>query len=69
MTRMAASTDPRRMLELDPVTIRKARSLARKAGAPVVSLAKRHTTVSVERASISSVGNVAMSAVLLRRTK
>jgi len=50
VTRMAASSDPRRMLDLDPVTIRKARSLARKAGAPVVSLAKRHTTVSVERA-------------------
>ena len=53
---MAASTDPRRMLDLDPVTIRKARSLARKAGAPVVSLAKRHTTVSVERAVLRLAG-------------
>jgi beta-lysine 5,6-aminomutase alpha subunit len=44
------------MLALDPVTIRKARSLARKAGAPVVSLAKRHTTVSVERAVLRLAG-------------
>ena len=48
--------DTRRMLELDPVTIRKARTLARKAGAPVVSLAKRHTTVSVERAVLRLAG-------------
>jgi beta-lysine 5,6-aminomutase alpha subunit len=53
---MAASTDPRRMLDLDPVTIRKARSLARKAGAPVVTIAKRHTTVSVERAVLRLAG-------------
>jgi beta-lysine 5,6-aminomutase alpha subunit len=44
------------MLELDPVTIRKARSLARKAGAPVVKLAKQHTTVSVERATLRLAG-------------
>ncbi|HEY5136254.1 MAG TPA: lysine 5,6-aminomutase subunit alpha, partial [Candidatus Nanopelagicales bacterium] len=50
------TTDPRRMLDLDPVTIRKARALARKAGAPVVSLAKRHTTVSVERAVLRLAG-------------
>ena len=48
--------DTRRMLELDPVTIRKARTLARKAGAPVVSLATRHTTVSVERAVLRLAG-------------
>ena len=48
--------DTRRMLELDPVTIRKARTLARKAGAPVVSLARRHTTVSVERAVLRLAG-------------
>jgi beta-lysine 5,6-aminomutase alpha subunit len=35
---------------LDPAASRKARSLARKAAAPVVKLAKQHTTVSVERA-------------------
>ena len=50
------TTDPRRMLDLDPVTIRTARSLARKAGAPVVSIAKRHTTVSVERAVLRLAG-------------
>ncbi|MBI1376070.1 MAG: lysine 2,3-aminomutase [Frankiales bacterium] len=44
------------MLDLDPVTIRKARTLARRAGAPVVSLAKRHTTVSVERALLRLAG-------------
>ena len=44
------------MLDLDPVTIRKARALARKAGAPVVSLAKQHTTVSVERAVLRLAG-------------
>jgi beta-lysine 5,6-aminomutase alpha subunit len=49
-------SDPRRMLDLDPVTIRKARSLARKAGAPVVSMAKKHTTVSVERAVLRLAG-------------
>ena len=48
--------DTRRMLALDPVTIRKARTLARKAGAPVVSLATRHTTVSVERAVLRLAG-------------
>ena len=53
---MAATTDPRRMLDLDPVTIRKARALARKAGAPVVALAKQHTTVSVERAVLRLAG-------------
>jgi beta-lysine 5,6-aminomutase alpha subunit len=37
-------------LHLDPAVIRRARSLARRAGAPVVKLARSHTTVSVERA-------------------
>jgi beta-lysine 5,6-aminomutase alpha subunit len=37
-------------LDLDPAVVRKARSLARKAGAPIVKLASTHTTVSVERA-------------------
>jgi beta-lysine 5,6-aminomutase alpha subunit len=53
---ITAANDPRRMLDLDPVTIRKARSLARKAGAPVVKLAKQHTTVSVERATLRLAG-------------
>jgi len=43
-------------LELDPAVIRKARSLARKAGAPVVKLARTHTTVSVERAVLRLAG-------------
>src|SRR5450759_3002359 len=43
-------------LELDPIVIRKARSLARKAGAPVVELARTHTTVSVERAVLLLAG-------------
>ena len=37
-------------LNLDPVVVAKARELARRAGAPVVELARTHTTVSVERA-------------------
>ncbi|MCZ3385545.1 MAG: lysine 5,6-aminomutase subunit alpha [Actinomycetia bacterium] len=43
-------------LELDPVVVRKARSLARKAGRPIVTLAKTHTTVSVERAVLRLAG-------------
>jgi beta-lysine 5,6-aminomutase alpha subunit len=43
-------------LDLDPATVRKARSLARKAGAPIVRLAKQHTTVSVERATLRLAG-------------
>jgi len=43
-------------LDLDPVTVRKARSLARQAGKPIVDLAKRHTTVSVERATLRLAG-------------
>jgi beta-lysine 5,6-aminomutase alpha subunit len=43
-------------LELDPVTVRKARSLARQAGRPIVNLAKQHTTVSVERATLRLAG-------------
>ena len=44
------------LLHLDPATVRHARSLARKAGAPVVRLAKAHTTVSVERAVLRLAG-------------
>jgi beta-lysine 5,6-aminomutase alpha subunit len=43
-------------LELDSVVVRKARSLARKAGKPIVTLAKTHTTVSVERAALRLAG-------------
>ena len=45
-----------RKLDLDPVTVRKARSLARQAGRPIVNLAKQHTTVSVERATLRLAG-------------
>ena len=47
---------PKGKLDLDPVTVRKARTLARKAGKPIVDLAKRHTTVSVERATLRMAG-------------
>ena len=47
-----------KLLELDPAVVRRARSLARKAGAPVVKLAKTHTTVSVERAVLRLAGSV-----------
>jgi beta-lysine 5,6-aminomutase alpha subunit len=55
---MTASTRPRapKTLELDPAVVRTARRLARKAGAPVVKLAKTHTTVSVERALLRLAG-------------
>ncbi|GAA6526858.1 lysine 5,6-aminomutase subunit alpha [Intrasporangium sp. DVR] len=48
-------TSPAR-LELDPEVVRRARALARQAAAPVVSIAKRHTTVSVERATLRLAG-------------
>ena len=44
------------VLELDPTQVKYARSRARKAGRPVVNLAKRHTTVSVERATLRLAG-------------
>lgn len=47
---------PHAKLDLDPVTVRKARSLARKAGRPIVRLAQQHTTVSVERATLRLAG-------------
>ncbi|MEO8330505.1 MAG: lysine 5,6-aminomutase subunit alpha, partial [Candidatus Nanopelagicales bacterium] len=43
-------------LQLDPAVARKARSLARKAGRPIVKLATTHTTVSVERAVLRLAG-------------
>ncbi|HEU5144868.1 MAG TPA: lysine 5,6-aminomutase subunit alpha [Dermatophilaceae bacterium] len=48
-------TTPAR-LDLDPKVVRRARSLAQKAAAPVVEIAKRHTTVSVERATLRLAG-------------
>jgi beta-lysine 5,6-aminomutase alpha subunit len=43
-------------LQLDPATVRQARSLARKVGRPIVTIAQRHTTVSVERATLRLAG-------------
>jgi beta-lysine 5,6-aminomutase alpha subunit len=51
---MTARARPR--LDLEPATVRKARSLARKAGRPIVRLARQHTTVSVERATLRLAG-------------
>ncbi|MEJ7628844.1 MAG: lysine 5,6-aminomutase subunit alpha [Nocardioidaceae bacterium] len=53
---------PRPRLELDPSTITQARSLARKAGRPIVRLARQHTTVSVERATLRLAGLVGADA-------
>ncbi|WP_323102459.1 lysine 5,6-aminomutase subunit alpha [Intrasporangium sp. YIM S08009] len=44
------------LIELDPAVVRRARSLARKAAAPVVRIARSHTTVSVERATLRLAG-------------
>jgi beta-lysine 5,6-aminomutase alpha subunit len=44
------------LIHLDPAVVRQARSLARKAGRPVVRLATSHTTVSVERATLRLAG-------------
>ncbi|HEY7174029.1 MAG TPA: lysine 5,6-aminomutase subunit alpha, partial [Micromonosporaceae bacterium] len=43
-------------LNLDPALVRRARMLARKAGRPVVEMARTHTTVSVERAVLRLAG-------------
>src|SRR5690242_8157855 len=43
-------------LDLDPALVRRARSLARKVGRPVVRLAQEHTTTSVERATLRMAG-------------
>ena len=54
---MATSTKARSgALDLDPATVRKARSLARKVGRPIVKIAQQHTTVSVERATLRLAG-------------
>ncbi|MDQ2782642.1 MAG: lysine 2,3-aminomutase, partial [Actinomycetota bacterium] len=44
------------LLDLDSATVRRARTLARQAGRPVVEIARRHTTVSVERATLRLAG-------------
>jgi beta-lysine 5,6-aminomutase alpha subunit len=51
---MTPRTRPR--LDLDPATVRLARSLAKRAGRPIVRLARQHTTVSVERATLRLAG-------------
>ncbi|MGH3656103.1 MAG: lysine 5,6-aminomutase subunit alpha, partial [Micromonosporaceae bacterium] len=43
-------------LSLDPALVRRARTLARQVGRPVVDLARSHTTVSVERAVLRLAG-------------
>ncbi len=48
------STSP--LIHLDAAQVRRARTLARKAGAPVVRMATAHTTVSVERATLRLAG-------------
>jgi beta-lysine 5,6-aminomutase alpha subunit len=59
--RRSAPTSPatapaRGKLDLDPALVARARALAAQAGAPVVELARRHTTVSVERATLRLAG-------------
>jgi beta-lysine 5,6-aminomutase alpha subunit len=49
-------TRTRGKLDLDPALVRRARQLARRAGRPVVELARGHTTVSVERAVLRLAG-------------
>src|SRR3954453_22381197 len=51
-----AARKPRGKLDLDPGTVRKARSLARTVGRPIVRIAQQHTTVSVERATLRLAG-------------
>jgi beta-lysine 5,6-aminomutase alpha subunit len=43
-------------LQLDAAQIREARTLARRVGKPIVNTAKKHTTVSVERATLRLAG-------------
>ena len=53
---MTSTRTTRGKLDLDPATVRHARSLARKAGRPIVTMAKKHTTVAVERATLRLAG-------------
>ena len=47
---------PKSKLDLDPATVKEARALARRTGRPIVNLAKKHTTVAVERATLRLAG-------------
>src|SRR3954463_1805240 len=49
-------TSSRNLLHLDQRVVRRARRLAEKAAAPVVELARTHSTVSVERAVLRLAG-------------
>src|SRR4051794_36682963 len=49
-------TQPRNLLGLDQRVVRKARRLAERAAAPVVELARTHTTTSVERSVLRLAG-------------
>src|SRR5438552_3667541 len=53
---MSTRRGSRGKLDLDPAVVRKARRLARRAGKPVVDLARSHTTLSVERAVLRLAG-------------
>src|SRR6266540_4796197 len=61
---MSADSNPARdpgsaaagLLGLNPAVVGEARALARRAGQPVVELARTHTTVSVERAVLRLAG-------------
>src|SRR5947208_9391118 len=53
---MSMRRGSRGKLDLDPAVVRKARQLARRAGKPVVELARSHTTLSVERAVLRLAG-------------
>ena len=50
------ATRHRSKIGLDPAVVRKARGLARRAGAPIVKMARTHSTVSVERATLRLAG-------------
>ncbi|MGH3362539.1 MAG: lysine 5,6-aminomutase subunit alpha TIM-barrel domain-containing protein, partial [Nocardioides sp.] len=51
-----SGTSRHRKLDLDPATVKQARALARKVGRPIVTMAKKHTTASVERATLRLAG-------------
>jgi len=55
-TTARTSSTTGKKLDLDPATVRKARSLARRVGKPIVTMARKHTTVSVERATLRLAG-------------
>ncbi len=51
-----ATRRPASQLGIDRADVRRARTLARQVGKPIVDLATRHTTVSVERATLRLAG-------------